>query len=105
MSANHTPGPWMVTGLGGPWERSLKIRANKWGCVAQVGVDPGMPHWDGPQRANAALIAAAPELLTLLQNFVSDFATTADADVRAYVNGALALIADATPAPSTQEGK
>lgn len=54
-----TPGPWTVSGLGGPWEQSLKIRAPSWGLVAQIGVNPGMPHWDLPQRANAALIAEA----------------------------------------------
>lgn len=54
-----TPGPWTVSGLGGPWEQSLKIRAPSWGMVAHVGVNPSMPHWDLPQRANAALIAEA----------------------------------------------
>ena len=54
-----TPGPWTVSGLGGPWEQSLKIRAPSWGMVAHVGVNPSIPHWDLPQRANAALIAEA----------------------------------------------
>ena len=54
-----TPGPWAVSGLGGPWESTLRIRAPGWGLVAQIGVNPGMPHWDLPQRANAALIAEA----------------------------------------------
>jgi hypothetical protein len=54
-----TPGPWEVRGIGGPWEQRLPIRAPNWGVVAHVGVDPGLPHWDGPQRANARLIAEA----------------------------------------------
>ena len=65
-NAKHTPGPWTLTGSGGQWESRLSIRADKWGCVAHIGVDPQMPHWDGPQRANARLIAAAPELLEAL---------------------------------------
>ena len=65
-NAKHTPGPWTLTGSGGQWESRLSIRADKWGCIAQIGVDPQMPHWDGPQRANARLIAAAPELLEAL---------------------------------------
>lgn len=57
--AKPTPGPWVAVGTGGPWEQRLNIRAAHWGCVASVGVDPSMPHWDGPQRANARLIADA----------------------------------------------
>lgn len=67
--ANHTPGPWTVSGLGGPWEATLRVRAKNWGMVAQIGVNPGMPHWDAPQRANARLIAAAPELLEVAKDF------------------------------------
>lgn len=58
-ASKPTPGPWTVSGLGGPWEQSLKIRAPSWGMVAHVGVNPSIPHWDLPQRANAALIAEA----------------------------------------------
>lgn len=58
-ASKPTPGPWTVSGLGGPWESTLRIRAPSWGLVAQIGVNPGMPHWDLPQRANAALIAEA----------------------------------------------
>ena len=67
MSAGHTPGPWVATGIGGPWEQRLSIRAAGWGCVAHVGVNPSLPHWDLPQRSNARLIAAAPELLEACQ--------------------------------------
>ena len=54
-----TPGPWVAVGSGGPWEQRISIRAAHWGTVAAVGVDPSLPHWDGPQRANARLIAEA----------------------------------------------
>jgi len=54
-----TPGPWVAVGSGGPWEQRISIRAAHWGTVAAVGVDPSLPHWDGPQRANASLIAEA----------------------------------------------
>ncbi len=66
MEAKHTTGPWTVTGSGGRWEQRLSIRADNWGCVAHIGVDRGLPHWDEPQRANARLIAAAPEMLEAL---------------------------------------
>jgi hypothetical protein len=104
MSANHTPGPWSLrfrhSAFSGEWFDGVVGPDGE-----QIRVE-GMTLTTGEvAMANARLIAAAPELLTFLQDFAGDFAATSDPDVRAYVNDALALIAAATPAPSTQEGQ
>lgn len=93
-NAKHTPGPWTLTGSGGQWESRLSIRADKWGCVAHIGVDPQMPHWDGPQRANARLIAAAPDLLEALVDVM--FRHVPFENKSAYAAKARAAIAKAT---------
>ncbi len=61
MSAQHTPGPWCVndlyadTEIRGPENSGAMICVmSPWGIAAD---DPS------PQRANARLIAAAPDLL------------------------------------------
>lgn len=63
MSAQHTPGPWQVSGshvyTADP-ERAL---------LAQV-LNPGSKASDFPLVANARLIAAAPELLAVAQFFL-----------------------------------
>jgi len=56
----HTPGPWAVDPVlrGGPWYRIESEHGPAIGWVAQV---------QHPNSANAALIAAAPELLAALK--------------------------------------
>jgi hypothetical protein len=111
MSAGqHTPGPWKVSGLGGPWEQRLNIRADEWGCVAQVGLNPSLPSWDAPQRANARLIAAAPDLLEALQAAVGSMEKATGGISRCdWIAGARAAIAKATwatveePQPDDQD--
>lgn len=67
MSAAHTPGPWKLEISDGPWVSDAYVMADKWGVVARLGLSYSLPHWDGPQRANARLIAAAPDLLEALE--------------------------------------
>lgn len=93
-NAKHTPGPWTLTGSGGQWESRLSIRADKWGCIAHIGVDPQMPHWDGPQRANARLIAAAPDLVIQLLS-AANYIDALGGDSKSY----RAAIAKAQGAP------
>lgn len=53
-----TPGPRVLEMSEGQFARSALVRAPGWGIVAVVGLAPDLPHWDGPQRANARLTAA-----------------------------------------------
>jgi hypothetical protein len=62
--AKHTPGPWEVT------EHGHIIDGNPWYSINKGAIDIAYERWslnDEPtRRANARLIAAAPELLRLL---------------------------------------
>jgi hypothetical protein len=60
----HTPGPWTVHEL----EDQGKFSIVHWGPLAYVG-DVGGHDGMATARANARLIAAAPELLCLLRRF------------------------------------
>lgn len=59
MSA-HSPGPWLTANAG------TRVIDTTGDPIAQVWEDP-------PGRANARLIAAAPDLLAALQKMVSDW--------------------------------
>ena len=60
--ANHTPGPWFLTGI-----RTLYVEARIGGGLVQEVAACGPTHKDGgygdQQKANARLIASAPALL------------------------------------------
>jgi hypothetical protein len=76
MDAKHTPGPWMVTSSDRPHgagrDDVLAVRGAHQGngissVLAEVTCDrPGAEN-RGEARANAALIAAAPDLLAALR--------------------------------------
>lgn len=75
---NFTPGPWVFEYRSG--DHPLSDRSG-WGCEGLWAVDGGLIlgddiGWDGgyegPNEANARLIAAAPELLEALQWFVEN---------------------------------
>ena len=72
MSAKHTPGPWRSRNrLGsGNWkdERSIGVESFEW-IIADVCGD--IDHTD-EARANARLIAAAPDLLEALADLVEN---------------------------------
>jgi uncharacterized protein YggU (UPF0235/DUF167 family) len=59
--SGHTPGPWTVNGFGGSFEVLCRTRDG-------VAVSATEPPKDG--IANARLIAAAPDLLEALSQFV-----------------------------------
>lgn len=59
----HTPGPWTATGHDG--KMSVIIEC-KWGSVAKV-LPVGA---QDQEKANACLIAAAPDLLAVLKSLV-----------------------------------
>lgn len=68
----HTPGPWvasfaepdMAEGIG-----HVSSRAGSYGDIATCWVD------DGRAKANASLIAAAPDLLAALESELADLIT------------------------------
>ena len=69
-NTEHTPGPWHATDYG-----DVGFRSNR-GCFHAVKMGPkmiacGERYWDigreTEERANAALIAAAPDMLKALQ--------------------------------------
>lgn len=64
----HTPGPWgFVMNYNWPFRQDVHVMAKGFGLIATVSVDGGLPHIAGKQRANARLIAAAPELLEAME--------------------------------------
>lgn len=88
LEAGPTPGPWTADVPDGYWAREAGILAPQWGCIAQIGIDKSSPHWDGPQRANAAFIAAANpaairELLAERQSLLERL-EQAEKDARRY---------------------
>lgn len=58
-------GPYTLDASDGAWAHEAFVRAPSWGVVARTGLGPSLPHWDGPQRAVAALFAACdPQTIT-----------------------------------------
>lgn len=67
MKTEHTPGPWKAEQANGCDETAMFVTGN--GCtVAACYGDWHDQAPDSEQRANARLIAAAPELLEALKN-------------------------------------
>lgn len=62
MSAGHTPGPWSFDG---PLSSIIV-----WGAEPDIRVC--FMTSDGPAKANARLIAAAPDLLEALRAFIAE---------------------------------
>ena len=79
--SKHTPGPWHTAG-----EQGVQIRGAK-DQIAKVWTMRGN-EW----KANARLIAAAPDLLEALQDMVSDHASLSDATL-AFARAAIAKAA------------
>jgi hypothetical protein len=83
MKAQHTPGPWSAYPVlvDGEFLGSFDIRvATVPGEVSTVDCDPGIayvhnnhcyPHTENRHHENAALIAAAPDLLEALKNIIN----------------------------------
>lgn len=96
--SKHTPGPWSVIPYGGVGGKGEKIEGFYIGCdlcrdgchkIAKLETTK----WSRDERANANLIAAAPDLLEALENLadayekykIDDFLTSEVEDARAAI--------------------
>ena len=100
QKTQHTPGPWSYFEQN-TWGGALpRVR---YGCVRSPGPDsfvivngcaPG--GIEEEQRANARLIAAAPDLLAACENFVESYESSQSWPTQAQVDAARAALAQAT---------
>ena len=96
MQSNHTPGPWYADKL---QDRNAYNIFAPGHCAALVTLEPGK--YDGASplcqnvHADAALIAAAPDLLAALQEIVDHFRRTGDPTLGDMAPRARAAIARA----------
>lgn len=80
MTSQHTPGPWTVDNdlarsQDGQWERVISGPNGEVAAlvIATTGDGMGDPVPDDERDANAHLIAAAPELLAVLQTLAAHY--------------------------------
>lgn len=92
MEGKHTPGPWEVTAnpSGHPYQiyapRGINMQAiTRWGAISMPSSDEG--------KANARLIAAAPELLDAL-TYARRFLNPTDHDTT-FVDSAISKATEA----------
>lgn len=96
-TAGHTPGPWEVvdrTCVRGPFAMGDHERQG----LHIASIPLYLPECEG--RANARLIAAAPELLEVLQGLLSAVSVRIDDPRIAHFDKAHAVVAKATGAPA-----
>lgn len=84
----HTPGPWYVSDTLAIWGKTARLIAS---CADGRLADPSPE-----SRANATLIAAAPDLLASLQEVLDHTPEPHAGDARAILQRARAAIAKAT---------
>lgn len=75
---NHTPGPWSTDEQdhSEPYQHIRVLGGSR--AIAELWIDDApVPEYNVEQRANARLIAAAPEMLSILQGML-----VPNADVR-----------------------
>ena len=78
QTTKHTPGPWKVNANVGK-RGELGIVADAAPCVIAHGMSE--KHWPEIAQANAALIAAAPEMLTALQTCLEYFESVPECEI------------------------
>jgi len=76
----HTPGPWMATTQG---SNTIYIHdevrnGKSFGTIAEIGSDSAYPDIHKQDKANAHLIAAAPEMLEMLRDILTAMRTDFD---------------------------
>ena len=70
MKTTHTPGPWLLVEQGDANEYAV-LTPDKKEWVIAFRLNPGRPIY-AQEKANAKLIAAAPDLLEALLNIEND---------------------------------
>ena len=78
MNAKHTPGLWVTDEADHdvPYQ-DIKIKASKHRTVCTVWIDDSpVREFNAEQKANARLIAAAPELLEALKDLIAGYENT-----------------------------
>ena len=67
---NHTPGPWTIEKNAGGFPGSIRVWDKNHYMVSDIGIRRNInDHGEGPEElGNAHLIAAAPELLAMVQH-------------------------------------
>jgi len=83
MSAKHTPGPWSIYSI--TFKGYHQIACAQGGRVCQV-----VPFKD-EYKANARLIAAAPDLLEALKSMCEGFSALKDSDFPALAKARAAI--------------
>lgn len=70
----HTPGPWVATAQGNDtiYIHDINPMGKTFGTIAEIGSDSKYPEIYAIDKANAQLIAAAPDLLEALKNIEND---------------------------------
>lgn len=89
--ADHTPGPWKVSRAGrSVLAGGIKINQSSGPCAASVSVQNRI---DAELRANARLIAAAPDMLRLIRDIYAGihmgqgrFASASDGEIADAIN-------------------
>lgn len=107
--SQHTPGPWFVhdfseaPGFANPSPADVTVSCDHPATITVASMDRAMTATLGEARANAHLIAAAPELLTALKWFIDDIdgTRTRMLDFKRNVELARAAIAKAEGADTT----
>jgi hypothetical protein len=77
----HAPGPWVISGEFKD-EADLQILDDNDGGVCLIG--PYTEEWTDTEKANARLIAAAPELLKILKAALEDSGCDGDLCMRQW---------------------
>lgn len=94
MTTKHTPGPWKIITLDGHTYINPQRPEGEWGLIAKM---VGTSAYE--ESANAALIAAAPDLLAALEELLWAASRTSletDGDYSNAFTAARAAIARAT---------
>ena len=75
MTTQHTPGPWELGRVSAPNTGATPIRWNGESLAWACGTDSAHGFDEATARANARLIATAPELLDTLKLLFEDWVT------------------------------
>ena len=85
MSTQHTPGPWIANDKDEVRSSENALLATVWDTHQKQENDGSTTYISGNAKANARLIAAAPELLEMVNQLSKSLTRTNDNDQRLYL--------------------